>query len=84
MCAEKEAICKRAEAAKMIDSEGKQKDLLVDKVFKNSNTGAGAINLKLRSLCLMMLGGSGYRCGRSTRRRRRRRNSDVHGQKSSN
>jgi hypothetical protein len=43
--------------------QGKEKDLLVDEVFKYSNVGSIASDQKLRSLCLVMLGSSGCRYG---------------------
>jgi hypothetical protein len=47
----------------VVNSEWKEEDLFIDKVFKYLNTGMGAIDLKLCSLCLVVLGCSGCHCG---------------------
>jgi len=60
--AKKEAMSESTDAAEVVDSKGKEEYLLVDKILKDSNIGASAIDRKLRLFCLMMLGSSGYRC----------------------
>jgi hypothetical protein len=51
------------------DGKGEEEDLLVDKVFKHLNIGSIASDRKRRSLCLVMLGSSGCRCGGCITRR---------------
>ena len=61
----------------MVDGKGKEEDLLVDEVFKYLDVGSIASDRKLRSLCLVMLGSSGCRCGGCITRRRRSWDRDV-------
>jgi hypothetical protein len=42
----------------VVNSEWKEKDVLFDKIFKDTNAGARAINHELLPFCLVVLGGS--------------------------
>lgn len=75
--AEEEAVTERTEAAEVIGGEREEEDLLVDKVFKDSNVGSIASNRELRPFCLLMLGGSSCRCRRCITRGRRSRDRDI-------
>ena len=44
----------------MVNSEWKEKDVLLDKIFKDTNAGVRAINHELLPFCLVVLGGSGF------------------------
>jgi hypothetical protein len=50
----------------VVNSEWKEKDALLDKIFKEMNAGVRAINHELLPFCLKVLGGSGCHWLRST------------------
>jgi hypothetical protein len=43
----------------VINSEWKEKDVLLDRIFKDMNASVRAINHELLPFCLVILGGSG-------------------------
>jgi hypothetical protein len=45
-------------ATKVINSEWKEKDVLLDKIFKDTNAGVRAIDHELLPFYLVLLGGS--------------------------
>jgi hypothetical protein len=63
----------------VVDGKGEEEDLFVDKVFEQLNIGSIASDQKLCSLCLVMLGSSGCRCGGCITRRRQSRDCDIDG-----
>jgi hypothetical protein len=57
--AEEETIYKGTKGTKVINSDWKEKDVLLDKIFKDMNASVRAINHELLLFCLVILGGNG-------------------------
>jgi hypothetical protein len=55
-----------AKATEVVNSEWKEKDVLLDKILWDTNAGVRAINHELLLFCLVVLGGSGCHWLRST------------------
>lgn len=52
--AKKKAVSERADATKVVDSEWKEEELVVDKVFEDAEAGRGAIDRELPDLGPLM------------------------------